>query len=99
MAERPSPSEGILLTHFIVAEDAQRSRAFYADVLGDELGSTGPPLVVHRLDVGDADVEEAAGAGRVRRSLEDHLRLVDGRPAPTLMMTHGLGPPLFPRQE
>ncbi|MGH2474823.1 MAG: VOC family protein, partial [Candidatus Limnocylindrales bacterium] len=34
MAELPIPREGILLTHFIVAEDVERSRAFYSDVLG-----------------------------------------------------------------
>jgi extradiol dioxygenase family protein len=38
MAERPSPREGILLTHFIVVEDVARSRAFYSDVLGGETG-------------------------------------------------------------
>jgi catechol 2,3-dioxygenase-like lactoylglutathione lyase family enzyme len=38
MGELPTPGEGILLTHFIVAEDVERSRAFYADVLGAETG-------------------------------------------------------------
>src|SRR5919106_916542 len=46
MAERPSPSEGILLTHFIVAEDVERSRAFYSDVLGGETVSEGEPSIV-----------------------------------------------------
>ena len=36
MAEFPAPDEGILLTHFIVAEDIERSRRFYTDVLGGE---------------------------------------------------------------
>src|SRR5262249_113989 len=36
MAERPNPAEGIVLTHFIVSEDVDRSRAFYTDVLGGE---------------------------------------------------------------
>jgi catechol 2,3-dioxygenase-like lactoylglutathione lyase family enzyme len=36
MAEFPAPEEGILLTHFIVAEDIERSRRFYTDVLGGE---------------------------------------------------------------
>lgn len=46
MAEPPVPSEGILLTHFIVAEDVERSAAFYADVLGGEIVMTGEPSIV-----------------------------------------------------
>ena len=46
MAERPTPSEGILLTHFIVSEDVERSRAFYTDVLGGETVMTGEPSIV-----------------------------------------------------
>lgn len=37
MAEFPAPREGIVLTHFIVAADVERSRRFYADVLGGEV--------------------------------------------------------------
>jgi catechol 2,3-dioxygenase-like lactoylglutathione lyase family enzyme len=36
MAEFPAPPEGILLTHFIVSDDVERSRRFYTDVLGGE---------------------------------------------------------------
>jgi catechol 2,3-dioxygenase-like lactoylglutathione lyase family enzyme len=46
MAELPNPSEGILLTHFIVAEDVERSRAFYSDVLGGETVLEGEPSMV-----------------------------------------------------
>ena len=46
MAEPPVPSEGILLTHFVVAEDVERSAAFYADVLGGEIVMTGEPSIV-----------------------------------------------------
>jgi catechol 2,3-dioxygenase-like lactoylglutathione lyase family enzyme len=46
MPERPNPSEGILLTHFVVAEDVERSRAFYADVLGGEIVLEGEPSMV-----------------------------------------------------
>jgi catechol 2,3-dioxygenase-like lactoylglutathione lyase family enzyme len=46
MAERPNPTEGILLTHFIVAEDVARSRAFYSDVLGGETVLEGEPSIV-----------------------------------------------------
>ncbi|HYU59758.1 MAG TPA: VOC family protein [Solirubrobacterales bacterium] len=46
MAELPAPSEGILLTHFVVAEDVERSRAFYVDVLGGEAVLEGEPTMV-----------------------------------------------------
>jgi len=46
MAERPNPAEGILLTHFIVSEDVDRSRTFYTDVLGGESVSEGEPSIV-----------------------------------------------------
>ena len=46
MAERPSPNEGILLTHFVVAEDVERSRRFYSDVLGGETVMEGEPSIV-----------------------------------------------------
>lgn len=34
MAEAPPAPEGILLCHFIVSDDPERSRRFYTDVLG-----------------------------------------------------------------
>ena len=37
MAKFPAPAEGIALTHFVVASDVDRSRRFYADVLGGEV--------------------------------------------------------------
>jgi catechol 2,3-dioxygenase-like lactoylglutathione lyase family enzyme len=46
VAERPTPGEGILLTHFIVAGDVERSRAFYSDVLGGETVKEGEPSIV-----------------------------------------------------
>lgn len=46
MAELPVPREGILLTHFIVAEDVERSRRFYTDVLGGETVREGEPSIV-----------------------------------------------------
>ena len=36
MAQFPAPTEGIVLTHFIVSADVDRSRRFYTDVLGAE---------------------------------------------------------------
>jgi catechol 2,3-dioxygenase-like lactoylglutathione lyase family enzyme len=46
VAERPIPSEGILLTHFVVSEDVERSRAFYSEVLGGEAVLEGEPSMV-----------------------------------------------------
>jgi catechol 2,3-dioxygenase-like lactoylglutathione lyase family enzyme len=46
MAEFPAPDEGIVLTHFIVSEDVERSRRFYADVLGGETVLEGEPSFV-----------------------------------------------------
>ena len=46
MAELPVPAEGILLTHFIVADDVERSRRFYSEVLGGETVRAGEPSIV-----------------------------------------------------
>jgi hypothetical protein len=46
MAEFPAPREGILLTHFIVSDDVERSRRFYTDVLGGETIMAGEPSFV-----------------------------------------------------
>ena len=34
MAELPPPPEGIVLAHFIVSDDVERSRRFYTEVVG-----------------------------------------------------------------
>ena len=46
MPEFPAPQEGILLTHFIVSDDIERSRRFYTHVLGGEVVLEGEPTVV-----------------------------------------------------
>jgi catechol 2,3-dioxygenase-like lactoylglutathione lyase family enzyme len=46
MAALPAPTEGIVLTHFIVVEDVERSRRFYTDVLGGETVLAGEPSIV-----------------------------------------------------
>jgi catechol 2,3-dioxygenase-like lactoylglutathione lyase family enzyme len=46
VAEFPAPKEGIVLTHFIVSNDVDRSRRFYTDVLGGELVLEGEPAIV-----------------------------------------------------
>ena len=45
MAEFPAPKDGIVLTHFIVSDDVERSRRFYTDVLGAELVREGEPSI------------------------------------------------------
>jgi catechol 2,3-dioxygenase-like lactoylglutathione lyase family enzyme len=37
MSEVTPPAEGILLAHFIVSDDVERSRRFYTEVLGGKL--------------------------------------------------------------
>ena len=46
MPRFPAPKEGILLTHFIVSADVERSRRFYTDVLGGETVLEGEPTIV-----------------------------------------------------
>jgi len=46
MAEFPTPEAGIVLTHFIVSNDVERSRRFYDEVLGGETVRAGEPSFV-----------------------------------------------------
>jgi hypothetical protein len=46
MASLPELSDGIALTHFIVAEDVERAGRFYRDVLGGEIVLAGEPTIV-----------------------------------------------------
>jgi len=46
MADLPAPTEGFVLTHFIVSNDVARSRRFYADVLGGEVVMESEPTFV-----------------------------------------------------
>jgi predicted enzyme related to lactoylglutathione lyase len=46
MASLPTLSDGIVLTHFIVAEDVERAAHFYTDVLGGEIVLGGEPTIV-----------------------------------------------------
>jgi catechol 2,3-dioxygenase-like lactoylglutathione lyase family enzyme len=46
MANTPRPKEGIVLAHFIVASDVERSRRFYSEVLGGEVVGEGEPSTV-----------------------------------------------------
>src|ERR1700739_2051105 len=42
MAEVPASREEMLLTHFIVSDDVERSRRFYTDVLGGRVAFSNP---------------------------------------------------------
>ena len=42
----PTPSEGFLVTHFIIVRDVARSRAFYSDVLGGKVVLEENPCMV-----------------------------------------------------
>ncbi len=42
----PAPREGIVLTHFMTVEDVDRSRAFYADVLGGQVVHEREPCII-----------------------------------------------------
>jgi catechol 2,3-dioxygenase-like lactoylglutathione lyase family enzyme len=46
MADFPAPTEGIVLTQFIVSSDVAKSRQFYSDVLGGETLMDGEPTIV-----------------------------------------------------
>ncbi|HKW40961.1 MAG TPA: VOC family protein [Gemmatimonadales bacterium] len=46
MAQFPAPTEGIVITHFIVTRDVERSRRFYVEVLGGEAVLEGDPSIV-----------------------------------------------------
>ena len=46
MARFPAPSEGFVITHFIVSRDVERSRRFYTEVLGGEALLEGEPSIV-----------------------------------------------------
>jgi catechol 2,3-dioxygenase-like lactoylglutathione lyase family enzyme len=45
-ARRPVSETGILPTHFIVSDDIERSKHFYADILGGEVVREGGPTMV-----------------------------------------------------
>jgi catechol 2,3-dioxygenase-like lactoylglutathione lyase family enzyme len=46
MTALPRPTEGIVLTHFVVSGDVARSRRFYTEVLGGEAVMEDEPSIV-----------------------------------------------------
>ena len=49
MAELPTPADGIVLTHFIVSDDVERSRHFYTEVLQMKLETFGAGRTAFRF--------------------------------------------------
>jgi catechol 2,3-dioxygenase-like lactoylglutathione lyase family enzyme len=71
MAEFPAPKEGILVTHFVVSNDVERSRRFYTEVLGGELVLDGEPSIVA---LANGWVTISVGGGPNRRQAGRHAR-------------------------
>ena len=71
MAEFPAPVEGILLTHFIVSDDVERSRRFYTDVLGGETVRAGEPSFVARKQLDHHQRRRRADRGQADRHIGD----------------------------
>ena len=42
----PAPADGFVLTHFLTVQDQERSRAFYADVLGGKVVLERDPCII-----------------------------------------------------
>jgi lactoylglutathione lyase len=74
MAEFPAPSEGFVLTHFIVSADVARSAAFYRDVLGGEVLMEGEPTI---LQVANSWVIINVGGGPTDDKPEVELAVPD----------------------
>jgi lactoylglutathione lyase len=45
-AEWPIPRDGVAVTHLLIVRDVERSRRFYADVLGAHMLMEGPPAIL-----------------------------------------------------
>ncbi len=67
MAEFPAPSEGFVVTHFIVSSDVAASTRFYAGVLGGEVVMDGEPTIVQLanswviINIGGGPTEDKPG--------------------------------------
>ena len=63
MAEVLPPTEEILLTHFIVSDDVERSRRFYTEVLGGEVVFRGADTGPVNVKFSDSWIVINAGGG------------------------------------
>ena len=68
MAELPPPPEGIVLAHFIVSDDVERSRRFYTEVLGGKVVFSGGRPMSHCPTVGSSSMSAEARPTTSRRS-------------------------------
>jgi catechol 2,3-dioxygenase-like lactoylglutathione lyase family enzyme len=69
MAELPPPPEGIV--HFIVSDDVERSRRFYAEVLGGRVAFPGNPV---NVALANSWIVINAGGGPTTTSLRSSWR-------------------------
>jgi catechol 2,3-dioxygenase-like lactoylglutathione lyase family enzyme len=44
--EWPAPRDGVAVTHLLIVRDVERSRRFYADILGAHTLMAGPPAIL-----------------------------------------------------
>ena len=61
MPQFPAPTEGFVLTHFIVSRDVNRSRRFYTEVLGGEAVVEGEFFSIVALANGWVTISVAGG--------------------------------------
>ena len=73
----PAPSEGFVLTHFIVAADVARSRDFYVGVLGGTVVLDGEPTIV-KLAKGSRGAEFLTPPKDHGREVRCYMRDPDG---------------------
>ena len=65
--EFPAPSDGFLLTSFLTVADVDRSRSFYADILGGKVVRSGEPTFIRLanswviLNVGGGPTDDKPG--------------------------------------
>jgi catechol 2,3-dioxygenase-like lactoylglutathione lyase family enzyme len=63
MAELPRPTEEIVLTHFIVSEDVERSRQFYTEVLGGRVVFSGEAGLPTNVALANSYIVISVGGG------------------------------------
>jgi catechol 2,3-dioxygenase-like lactoylglutathione lyase family enzyme len=63
MAEAPSPETEVLLTHFIVSDDVERSWRFYTEVLGGKVVFRGPDRGPVNVKLSNSWIVINAGGG------------------------------------
>ena len=67
MEDMPAPSEGFVITQFLVSADVARSAAFYSNVLGGKVAMEGAPTIVRlantwvTINVGGGPTDDKPG--------------------------------------